>query len=164
MKKRIFDEAKGPIIILAVHLCGTLSIKAVSLFNENSNVKRFALKPCCLPPMLHANRGDIFQIGNHEFDAKDVCSNGWFTRKKWDGPPRSHLQPKFDRWTDHLFKGIDIGTPLEPGAIDADYRVMESSLNGAKAKDEITIQLDGGFQNTYLFAERRPLTSDIWDT
>jgi hypothetical protein len=92
MKKHIFDKAKGPVIILAIHLCGTLSIKAVDMFNNNENVKLFALKPCCLPQMLYAKRGDIFRIGNHEFDAKDVCSNGSFNRKNWDGPPRWHLE------------------------------------------------------------------------
>lgn len=92
MKKHIFGRITGPIIVLAVHLCGTLSIKAVDMFNNNDNVKLFALKPCCLPKMVYANRGDIFKLGNHEFDAKDVCSNGAFNKKNWDGPPRWHLQ------------------------------------------------------------------------
>ena len=92
MKRHIFDKAKGPIIVLAVHLCGTLSIKAVEMFNNNHNVKLFALKPCCLPQMLYAKRGDIFRIGTHQIDAKDVCSNGSFNRKDWDGPPRWHLE------------------------------------------------------------------------
>ena len=92
MKKHIFEKTDGPIIILAVHLCGTLSLKAIEMFNNNDNVKLFALKPCCLPQMVYANRGDTFRIGNHEFDAKDVCSNGSFNKKNWDGPPRWHLQ------------------------------------------------------------------------
>ena len=92
MKKHIFEKTDGPIIILAVHLCGTLSLKAIEMFNNNDNVKLFALKPCCLPQMIYANRGDTFRIGNHEFDAKDVCSNGSFNKKNWDGPPRWHLQ------------------------------------------------------------------------
>jgi hypothetical protein len=29
MKQHIFDRTTGPIVILAVHLCGTLAIKAV---------------------------------------------------------------------------------------------------------------------------------------
>ena len=92
MKKHIFEKTDGPIIILAVHLCGTLSLKAIEMFNNNDNVKLFALKPCCLPQMVYANRGDTFRIGNHEFDAKEVCSNGSFNKKNWDGPPRWHLQ------------------------------------------------------------------------
>lgn len=162
MKKHFFEKTDGNIIILAVHLCGTLSLKAVEMFNTNENVKMFALKPCCLPPMIHAQRDDIFKIGKHEFDAKEVCSNGSFNKKNWNGPPRWHLQPKFDLWADHLFKGIDMGEsetkPLENGS-----RILLSAENGVKAKDEISIQIDGGFQNTYIFAERLPLTSSIWD-
>lgn len=97
MKRHIFDKTAGPIIILAVHLCGTLSIKAVEMFNTNETVKLFALKPCCLPQMVYAKRGDVFRIGQHEFDAKDVCSNGSFSRKNWDGPPRWHLQVRCSR-------------------------------------------------------------------
>lgn len=92
MKKHIIDKAKGNIIILAVHLCGTLSVKAVDIFNNNDNVKLFALKPCCLPQMLYAKRGDVFRIGNHVFNAKVVCSNGSFNKKDWTGPPRWHLE------------------------------------------------------------------------
>ncbi|KAL7532289.1 hypothetical protein ACHAXR_004540 [Thalassiosira sp. AJA248-18] len=162
MKKHIFGKSNGPVIVLAVHLCGTLSIKAVEMFNNNENVKLFVLKPCCLPPMIHSQRGEIFRIGNHEFDAKDVCSNGSFNKKSWTGPPRWHLQPKFDRWAEDLFKGIDIGIPSWDIPTTYENRVMASSENGSKAKDEIKIQVDGGFQNTYIFAERQPLTSAIW--
>lgn len=97
MKKHIFGKAPGPIIVLAVHLCGTLSIKAVEMFNDNPNVKLFALKPCCLPRMVHANRGEVFEVGGHAFDAADVCSSGSFNRKEWNGPPRWHLQVR-DGW------------------------------------------------------------------
>jgi len=41
--------------------------------------------------------------------------------------------------------------------------VSSNDVNSAKAKDEIIIQVDGGFQNTYIFAERAPLTSSIWN-
>jgi len=162
MKKHFFDKIDGPIIILAVHLCGTLSLKAVEMFNNNQEVKLFALKPCCLPQMVYANRGDVFRIGQHEFDAKDVCSNGQFNRKGWTGPPRWHLQPKFNFWADHLFKGINVGGSSSDDESDG-FRVLLSSHDGIKVKDDITIQVDGGFQNTYMFAEREPVTPAIWD-
>ena len=162
MKKHIFDKTNGPIILLAIHLCGTLSLKSIDMFNNNDNVKLFCLKPCCLPQMVHANRGDIFHIGQHSFDAKEVCSNGSFNRKSWSGPPRWHLQPKFDVWADNLFKGIDVGNDNTTIPTDGN-RVMVSSTNASKSKVEIIIQVDGGFQNTYMFAERRPLTAAIWN-
>jgi len=55
---------KGPIILVAIHLCGTLSLKAVELFNNNPEIQFFCLKPCCLPGMVHVKRREIFQIGN----------------------------------------------------------------------------------------------------
>lgn len=171
MTKHIFNKIdNGPIIILAVHLCGTLSLKAIDMFNNNPKaVKLFALKPCCLPQMVYANRGDVFRIGQHEFDARDVCSNGQFTKGSWDGPPRWHLQPRFDTWADHLFKGIDVGgsssssTLAQDGSEDNGYRVSMSSHDGVKVKDDIVIQVDGGYQNTYIFAEREPITPEIWE-
>jgi len=45
---------KGPIILVAIHLCGTLSLKAVDLFNNNPRVRYFCLKPCCLPGMVRS--------------------------------------------------------------------------------------------------------------
>ena len=47
-------EGKGPIILVAIHLCGTLSLKAVELFNNNPRVQYFCLKPCCLPGMVRS--------------------------------------------------------------------------------------------------------------
>lgn len=161
MKKHFFDKIDGPIIILAVHLCGTLSLKAVEMFNNNQEVKLFALKPCCLPQMVYANRGDVFRIGQHEFDAKDVCSNGQFNKKGWTGPPRWHLQPRFNCWAENLFKGINVGGSSY-GERDG-FRVLLTSHDGIKVKDDITIQVDGGFQNTYMFAERKPVTPAIWE-
>lgn len=65
----------------------------------------------------------------------------------------SHLpQPKFDLWAEHLFKGITVGVPSnneEPRT--EGHRVVVSSANGSKAKDAITIQVDGGkFSEHYV--------------
>jgi len=179
MKKRLFDTATGPVVILAIHLCGTLALKAVDMFN-NHNVKFLALKPCCLPGMVYANREDVFRIGKHSFPASDVCSAGYFQKKRWVGPPRQHLEHKFNVWTDHLFQGIDVdgdgdvdddGTPVAADVIAVDgelFAARDRSVEtvgelGKKAKNHIIIQVDGGFQNKYLFAERSPLTQPFWE-
>ena len=91
MKKRFFDRTQGPILILAIHLCGTLSLRAVDFFNNNERVKMLCLKPCCLPGMVHAKRNDTFKIGRHSFPSSEVCSNGSFTKKDWSGPPRWYV-------------------------------------------------------------------------
>jgi len=170
MKQNLFDTCKGPILILAIHLCGTLSLKAVEMFNDHDNVSFLALKPCCLPRMVHANRGDIFQIGNHSFPATQVCSPGYFVKKQWNGPPRWHLEKKFHLWSENLFKGIDI-EEFDSKSFQLN-RFHDEELNGdsvtyqpqcgKKEKHFIEIQVDGGFQNTYIFAERSPLTSPLW--
>jgi hypothetical protein len=46
LKKRLFDLAPGLVLIIAVHLCGTLSVRAVDLFNDSTAKMQFlALKP-----------------------------------------------------------------------------------------------------------------------
>lgn len=160
IKKYIFDRIDGPIIILAVHLCGTLSLKAIDMFNNHDHVQFFALKPCCLPQMVYAQRNDIFKIGRHEFDAKEVCSNGSFNKKNWTGPPRWHLESKFHVWSDHLYKGIDLASTSSSEGLSSTSPDDIQNL-GRKEKKQIEVQVDGGFQNTYIFAERYPSSPEI---
>lgn len=177
LKKVLFERAEGPILILAVHLCGTLSLKAVEMFNDYPDRVRFlALKPCCLPPIVHAQREDVFEVGRHTFNAKEVCSSGRFRGKRWYGPPRWHLERRFQRWSEHLFRGIVIGGVPEGAdlgeSIVAVRKMAEEDLirpvfvkeeGGTRAKVWETVQIDGGYQNTFLFAERLPTTPAIWE-
>lgn len=55
----------GPAMLLGVHLCGTLSLRCIELWNDCPGFTFLALKPCCLPEMLFAKRGDIFGAGMH---------------------------------------------------------------------------------------------------
>ena len=93
MQRVILDDGY-PCILLGIHLCGTLSLRALDFFNNNSDVvKLLILKPCCFPPMLHAKRDETFHVGTHSFRATDVASN--FRNYEWTGPPRADLLPKF---------------------------------------------------------------------
>ena len=56
MSKRWLGSAEGPVLLLGVHLCGTLSLQAIHLFNENPRVGLLVLKPCCLPGIEHIRR------------------------------------------------------------------------------------------------------------
>ena len=147
MRRVLFERAKGPVVLLAVHLCGVLSHRAVDLFNDNPSCKLLALKPCCLPPMLHAERDEVFTLGAHSFDSREVCARGSFRGTKWNGPPRKSLEPKFEQWTRHLLAGI------EAGEMD----------DGRKALETSTVQVQGGFQNTFLFGERGLATPALWN-
>lgn len=144
LKKRLFDPAPGPVVILAVHLCGTLSLRAVDMFNEHENVRFFALKPCCLPTMTHVDRDEIFTLGDHSFDSKLVCAAGKWSNKQWYGPPRWHLEHRFHAWAENLFLGVQ----------HAKHKIQT----------KVVVQRDGGYQNTFIFAEREPTSSTVWST
>jgi len=151
LEQTFFRKEEGPVILLAVHLCGTLSLKAVNFFNDNpDSIQFFALKPCCLPGMIHAKRHEVFNFGDYySFDSKLVCVPGkWIPGKwnkdKWCGPNRGSMARTFDVWSQNLFLGINDQT-------------------AKKAKVNIQVQHDGGYQNEFLFAERLPATKAVWD-
>lgn len=148
LKKRLFEAAPGPVVILAVHLCGLLSMRAVDMFNDNEQVKFFALKPCCLPTMIHVKRDEVFTLGKHSFDSKLVCGSGRFTTNGWYGPPRWHLETRFHNWADNLFLGV----------VDD-----EEPLTNKKIQTKVVVQRDGGYQNTFIFAERSPTNEAVWE-
>ena len=152
LSKHLFGRCSGPVLILAVHLCGTLSLRAVDLFNNHPEAKLLVLKPCCLPGMVHAKRNETFEIGAHAFDAKDVCASGRFTAKgEWRGPPRHHLRARFNKWTEHLCKGIDLGAT-------AGQEPRTRGSAGAKAVHRVEVQTKGGYQNLFCIAERHSPT------
>lgn len=104
------------------------------------------LKPCCLPPMVHARREETFEIGTHAFAAREVAAAGSFgAGGEWRGPPRQHLEARFGRWVDHLHRGIEVGE------------------RGAKGIAHARIQVRGGYQNAFVFAERGARTAALWD-
>ena len=161
-KHYLSNPSQHPVILLAIHLCGTLSLRAIELFNTNPSVKFMALKPCCLPGMVHAKRHELFKVGTHCFEASEVCVHGKWNKDKWEnGPPRSHLKPKFQKWSDHLYKGI--------GYEDSDANTTFGDDNKGdetvrKVHTKIVVQHGGGLQNDFLFAERMPVSSsNVWE-
>ena len=105
-----------------------------------------ALKPCCLPPMVHARRDETFEVGSHAFPASDVAAAGSFgAGGEWRGPPRQHLEARFGKWVDHLHRGVEVGE------------------RGAKSVAHARIQVRGGYQNAFVFAERGARTAALWD-
>ena len=163
MQTHLFGEtkfAKSPVIILGIHLCGTLSFKACEMFNANANAFKLILKPCCLPnwEIVNAYKYHTFNTPEHHFGpfgsqkfivkTRDVCARGKWKKNKWIGPPRSSLEPKFNVWTETLCKSIE-----DRGVV--------------KNVQKIEIQTDGGFQNAYIFADRiktseEPITTSDW--
>ncbi len=160
-KHYLSNPSDHPVIMLAIHLCGILSLRAIDLFNTNPSVKFLALKPCCLPGMIHAKRHELFRIGSHCFEASEVCVHGKWNKDKWEnGPPRSHLKPKFEKWSSHLYQGI--GYNVESNKVDDNQTENGDFVRKVHAK--IVVQHGGGFQNDFLFAERTPISSgSVWN-
>lgn len=181
-----------PAIVLAIHLCGILSLRAIQLFNDNPETVQFlALKPCCLPGMIHVKRHEVFQVGNHSFDAAEVCVHGKWKQNKWvGGPPRKHIQSKFQVWAQHLYRGIAVvdeqnqefdndNDDDDGGKCDGDNKkkpkdesgdiagttstTKENSDTGRKLHCRVMVQQGGGFQNDFLFAQRTPMTDSVWE-
>ena len=64
-----------PVIMVAVHLCGGLSCKAVEIFNASPNVRNLILKPCCLPGRQAVKQElDWTFVNGYTFSAKDLYS------------------------------------------------------------------------------------------
>ena len=178
-KHFLSNEKEHPVIMLGIHLCGILSLSAIDLFNDNPAVRFLALKPCCLPGMVHAKRHKVFKIGTHCFPAEEVCVHGKWNKNKWvKGPPRRHLEPKFHRWAGHLYRGIgndDGGHHDQDGGAEEKKRdeTVAGNINDEdadsntdkvrKVHTRVCVQHEGGFQNDFLFAERLPMSSEnIW--
>ena len=54
--------------------------------------------------------------------------------------------PRFERWTSHLLDGIDV-----------------TAASGSKAIHYSRVQLKGGYQNYFIFAEKGPrVTAPLW--
>ena len=108
MEEHVFQKYEGPFVILAVHLCGTLSVKAVEMFNDHDAAATLCLKPCCLPEWSHTYTHEAWMVGDHCIPVADVCAKGKWKANRWIGPPRSHLREKFARWVAHLHAAVDV--------------------------------------------------------
>jgi hypothetical protein len=158
-RARVVAQAPGPVITVAVHLCGVLSLRAVQLFNDSPSMTMLALKPCCLPPLYyvthHAPKSGLPVInwsirkpcvgGVHSIPAKEVCSAGQFVKNVWRGPPRNQIRSKFQRWAAHLTAAVDVEAETMDGG---------GGTEGVKRLEEITVQ-QSHWQNLFIFAHRR---------
>ena len=195
LEQHYFDEDNNnnnenhKIILLAVHLCGTLSLKAVDFFNQNPTIHFFALKPCCLPGMIHARRHEMFRLSNVKtttkstndstpsddqqpttfeycFPAQDVCLHGKWNKNTWQGPHRTSMQAYFQTWSNHLFRGIaamDRNDCSGNSNNNDDSTRNPAIAKAIKLQKTIMVQPDGGYQNEFLLAQRFPLTPTVWD-
>ena len=134
MNDHVIARAEGAVLVLAVHLCGTLALRAVQFFNDHPKVAFFCLKPCCLPPLILAKQKYVWAFPNRDgverrIVAKDVCASGSYNKGTWRGSaPKHHQKVKFGAWARGLFASIDVGAPSDGGAKDIEDRVLLSGL------------------------------------
>ena len=155
LAQRFLQNESSPVILLGIHLCGTLSLRAIDLFNDHAAVKFFCLKPCCLPGMVHAKRHEMFAVGAHQFDSKLVCVHGKWNKDIWKGPHRSQLAHKFAVWAQNLYWGIG-NAPSHEDSLEEDKELQKKQVR-------VRVQTEGGYQNEFLFAERYPATESVWE-
>ncbi len=89
LSKCVFGRAQGPLIMAGIHLCGTLSIKAVQIFNDNPQCVALVLKPCCMPGRKHIFAQQVlarrkhcgntarpyWELGTHRFTAAELYAD-----------------------------------------------------------------------------------------
>eukprot|EP00958_Prasinococcus_capsulatus_P026682 scaffold4958_cov406-Prasinococcus_capsulatus_cf.AAC.16 len=148
----VLGHGTGPVIMLGIHLCGTLSIKAVAGFNQHDAISHLALKPCCLPGkqlLRHTkhcpwcvNRHGLTTLGTHTFTAEHVYYG-------LNGTESTHGRDRLGRWSEHLLKGVDVAEPTSGG----DTQTVTAQRSGRKWIKLIEVQRQH-FQNYFLFAHR----------
>eukprot|EP00873_Tetraselmis_striata_P005304 jgi/Tetstr1/425568/TSEL_015991.t1 len=108
LDKHLFrgSAAGCPVLVLGVHLCSTLSIRAVEIFNTQ-------------PTAAHA------------IPATDVCAKGKWNKKGWRGGDRSLFETRFEAWAEHLYCGVEPGEGGDCAKCRAAIQVQEKHFQNA---------------------------------
>lgn len=91
--ERVVRSVARPTVLLGMHLCGNLSIRAIDAFKRIQPIRAILLSPCCLP-----SKNDK-QSPPHLFDTKDSAE-------------------QYQRWANHLERLLQ-EVLLEGGGVDA---------------------------------------------
>jgi len=133
---RLVAAEERPCFICAVHLCGTLSLRAAQLFNGSTRAQALALVPCCMPPKKHASLEAVYELGQHRFSARDVRDPARF--------PTASC--RFGAWVENVSK------TLQPGP-DGDVQLEEIAVNARPPRQHGAEDVHYK-QNLYIFARR----------
>jgi len=81
---------------------------------------------------------------------------GKWNKNVWKGPCRTLTKTYFDRWAENLYLGIMDHAAADTAAADNEESKYDgtASTGVTKVRKTIPIQLNGGYQNEFLFAER----------
>jgi len=121
------ESGGGPVVLLAVHLCGGLSCHAVHLFNREPRIRNLVLKPCCLPGKAAVRKELEWSFsGGHSFSAADLYE-------------RSKGAAAFENWAENLAQAVHV-----------------SGAGSSKSLEHILVQ-SKHFQSAYVFVDRGPI-------
>ena len=95
---------------------------------------------------------------------------------KDSGPKPKSMKSKFDLWVNHLYKGIITTNAPTITTKSSTTAGEEDAKDAAAAKEDddnvvklvqkrilqVKVQVHGGHQNSFIFAERYPITPTLW--
>ena len=149
------------VLLTGVHLCGSLSLRAVDLFNRNPHtVELLVLKPCCLPGRIHL-RGDMeYTVGARTFSVRDMYREADYNSSETASAAASSSNNihnrvrggggrKFRSWCKQVYECIEVG---------------DGGSAGGDRKQHLSIKVYPlYFQDQFLIAERemRPIDGGL---
>lgn len=136
--RRVLAYQDRPCFICAVHLCGTLSLRAVQLFNATERAQALALVPCCMPPKRHAIQEVVYELGGHTFSAQGVR----------DTDKNGSATARFHSWVENVQMAVDPGENGEKW-----LKTIRVHSSGRHSKSEAYSQ------DLHIFACRAPWSS-----
>lgn len=126
-----------PCMICAVHLCGTLSLRAAQIFNASARAHALALVPCCMPPKEHNNKDVVYSLGGHTFAATAY-------RDKEILPT---ARDRFKAWVSNVAQTVNPGE-------DGETRLEAFDVGQSNAQDKC--KGESYRQDQHIFAFRAP--------
>ena len=150
---RAFLSHGNPAILLGVHLCSTLSLRCIELYNDCPGFFFLALKPCCLPESQFAKRGEVFGLSNgHCFPARAVAVTGRWNRGKWvGGAGKDELERKYGLWVHNLSRCVECAGEECDGT--ADDAGTGAGTDAGTAVEYHRVQ-PSWFLNSFIFGTR----------
>jgi len=166
ISKYCVSSAPGPVIILGVHLCKSLSVHTTRLFTMNNNASRLYLKPCCLP-----GRKDLKRREPPFWKFEGMQGGGFGVKTLYCEEVREtpeavvNIEP-IDALSPNIVPGLESENVKEDGHVKKNtshglfskwtglLRDAANSVDGVSANIRICSVQANHFQNQFILAKR----------
>ena len=156
--KHCIDRVPGPTIILGVHLCKSLSVHTVRLFNTSPKACRLYLKPCCLPGRKELRRREPpFWAFQH----MDGGGLGVVTLYCGEIQPKIDANEKGEEGVNSTEKCADVDRELKKMGREA---AKQEGKEGSELEDGKQHHAPSGLKGGQLFKRWTDLLCDAVDT